>query len=70
MIFPVFPGVLSFFQVFQVEWEPCRLKMVPGVSWGQIRAIVSLQHNGHLYQIRICFKWNEMLTDLFIDMQF
>ena len=24
MIFPGFPGVLSFFQVFQVEWEPCR----------------------------------------------
>ena len=23
MIFPGFPGVLSFFQVFQVEWEPC-----------------------------------------------
>ena len=22
MIFPGFPGVLSFFQVFQVEWEP------------------------------------------------
>ena len=25
MIFPGFPGVLSFFQVFQVEWEPWRL---------------------------------------------
>ena len=24
MIFPGFPGVLSFFQVFQVEWEPCQ----------------------------------------------
>ena len=23
MIFPGFPGVLSFFQVFQVEWKPC-----------------------------------------------
>ena len=23
MIFPGFPGVLSFSQVFQVEWEPC-----------------------------------------------
>ena len=23
MIFPGFPGVLSVFQVFQVEWEPC-----------------------------------------------
>ena len=23
MIFPGFPGVLSFFKVFQVEWEPC-----------------------------------------------
>ena len=23
MIFPGFPGVPSFFQVFQVEWEPC-----------------------------------------------
>ena len=22
MIFPGFPGVLSFFQVFQLEWEP------------------------------------------------
>ena len=22
MTFPGFPGVLSFFQVFQVEWEP------------------------------------------------
>ena len=27
MIFPGFPGVLSFFQVFQVEWEPCALKI-------------------------------------------
>ena len=27
MIFPGFPGVLSFFQVFQVEWEPCKLNM-------------------------------------------
>ena len=25
MIFPGFPGVLSFFQVFQVEWEPCNI---------------------------------------------
>ena len=23
MIFPGFPGILSFFQVFQVKWEPC-----------------------------------------------
>ena len=23
MTFPGFPGVLPFFQVFQVEWEPC-----------------------------------------------
>ena len=23
MIFPGFPGVPSFLQVFQVEWEPC-----------------------------------------------
>ena len=23
MIFPGFPGVLPFFQVFQVKWEPC-----------------------------------------------
>ena len=27
MIFPGFPGVLSFFQVFQVEWEPCDLNV-------------------------------------------
>ena len=26
MIFPGFPGILSFFQVFQVEWEPCTPK--------------------------------------------
>ena len=26
MIFPGFPGVLSFFQVFQVEWEPCYIE--------------------------------------------
>ena len=26
MIFPGFPGALSFFQVFQVEWEPCERK--------------------------------------------
>ena len=25
MIFPGFPGVLSFFQVFQVEWESCTM---------------------------------------------
>ena len=25
MIFPGFPVVLSFFQVFQVEWEPWNL---------------------------------------------
>ena len=25
MIFPGFPGILSFSQVFQVEWEPCIL---------------------------------------------
>ena len=25
MIFPGFPGVVSFFQVFQVEWEPCNM---------------------------------------------
>ena len=24
MIFPGFPGVLSYFRVFQVEWEPCQ----------------------------------------------
>ena len=29
MIFPGFPGVLSFFQVFQVEWEPCSLVLCP-----------------------------------------
>ena len=23
MIFPGFPGVLSFFEVFQIEWDPC-----------------------------------------------
>ena len=28
MIFPGFPGVLSFFQVFQVEWEPCQFARV------------------------------------------
>ena len=38
MIFPGFPGVLSFFQVFQVEWEPCpdmwppRRDLVPEIS--------------------------------------
>ena len=26
MIFPRFPGVPSFFQVFQVEWEPCLIR--------------------------------------------
>ena len=26
MIFPHFPGVLSFFKVFHVEWEPCTLQ--------------------------------------------
>ena len=29
MIFPGFPGVLSFFQVFQVEWEPWRKYVDP-----------------------------------------
>ena len=28
MIFPGFPGVLSFFQVFQVEWEPCVFEII------------------------------------------
>ena len=31
MIFPGFPGGLSFFQVFQVEWEPWSLN-VSGIS--------------------------------------
>ena len=30
MIFPGFPGVPSFFQVFQVEWEPC--DVMPGLG--------------------------------------
>ena len=34
MIFPGFPGVPSFFQVFQVEWEPCFfiIKLKPFMS--------------------------------------
>ena len=28
MIFPGFPGALSFFQVFQIEWEPCNFIIV------------------------------------------
>ena len=32
MIFPGFPGVLSFFQVFQVKWEPWFLSR--GLCWG------------------------------------
>ena len=33
MIFPGFPGVPSFFQVFQVEWEPCNFQGVCGLFW-------------------------------------
>ena len=34
MIFPGFPGVLSFFQVFQVEWEPWKDKATIGrMGW-------------------------------------
>ena len=32
MIFPGFPGVLSFFQVFQVEWEPCGFSCLYALS--------------------------------------
>ena len=34
MIFPGFPGVLWFFQVFRVEWEPCyykRMRFLPNL---------------------------------------
>ena len=33
MIFPGFPGVLSFFQVFQVEWEPCAFPCKNKLIW-------------------------------------
>ena len=32
MIFPGFPGVLAFFQVFQVEWEPCLVQWGGGIK--------------------------------------
>ena len=35
MIFPGFPGVLSFFQVFQVEWEPCLYSRMTGWVEGE-----------------------------------
>ena len=53
MIFPGFPGVLSFFQVFQVEWEPCnnfsnsKMKfnriLVASDFWGVHSKLISLQ---------------------------
>ena len=49
MIFPGFPGVLSFFQVFQVEWEPW---------WTQI-------HHDTVNVSRFMFKCYESLNDRF-----
>ena len=47
MIFPGFPGVLSFFQVFQVEWESCHLYR-PQHSCGKVMFLhLSLSHSIH-----------------------
>ena len=38
MIFPGFPGVLSFFQVFQVEWEPWNKNITfPQLHWQELK---------------------------------
>ena len=40
MIFPGFPGVPSFFQVFQVEWEPCKQLLVQKAVKGNHRCVM------------------------------
>ena len=44
MIFPGFPGVLSFFQVFQVEWEPCYLLLTLASVRSHSIVLYSLHH--------------------------
>ena len=50
MIFRGFPGVLSFFQVFQVKWEPCITKLL---------RFMSTDHRATIIKIRcICSCWS------------
>ena len=35
MICPGFPGVLSIFQVFQVEWQPCNAHGEWNLEWNE-----------------------------------
>ena len=39
MIFPGFPGVLSLFQVFQVEWQPCNHYGPQNAKYGYQKSI-------------------------------
>ena len=43
MIFPGFPGVPSFFHVFQVEWEPWPVQR--GCLYSEVQCIMG---NGHM----------------------
>ena len=46
MIFPGFPGVPSFFQVFQVEWEPCHMH---SVLTPHPKQCVQIQGDAHIH---------------------
>ena len=47
MIFLGFPGVPSFFQVFQVEWEPCLYDDISCLAaWSQVPSRGSLSVGG------------------------
>ena len=45
MIFPDFPGVPSFFQVFQVEWEPCKQYQMQQTLLQKLHSITGLSPN-------------------------
>ena len=55
MIFPGFPGVLSFFQVFQVEWEPC-LQQNSVTLFGQF---VKWHDYSSTFSSVVCFSQNQ-----------
>ena len=68
MIFPGFPGVLSFFQVFQVKWEPWFLSR--GLCWGgqcpegSLSGGVSVQRGLYPHMVkngRYASYWNAIL---------
>ena len=65
MIFPGFPGELSFFLVFQVEWESCELILknksklpagfaAPHNSQFLLTGSLSYVHRGHRHFVATC----------------